>query len=54
MIGTGKFSTVYLCQEKETEKFYALKVMEKSKLSAEAQSAIRYMHLLNIAMKVIL
>lgn len=42
MIGTGKFSIVYKCIERSTEKQYALKVVELEKLTENARQAIRY------------
>lgn len=36
MIGTGKFSIVYRCTDKETGKNYALKDISTEKLNAHA------------------
>jgi serine/threonine protein kinase len=41
-IGTGKFSIVYACREKKTNKEYAMKVIESSKLDSEARLLIAY------------
>lgn len=50
IIGNGKFSTVYRCKNKNTNKIYAIKTIELKKLSKNALNAIRYI-INNIEMK---
>ena len=40
VIGTGKFSIVYICKHKLTNKNYALKVIDLTKLSIQERKAI--------------
>lgn len=40
VIGTGKFSIVYKCIEKNTNKVYALKAIDLEKLTPQGRKAI--------------